>query len=97
MLNFFVKEGRLARWFSNLLFFGGLGVMGLAFLFLSGLMFYLVLVTGLLLASISSFEAKAIVLGFKPFTNDPLGWRKAKKSYETKEDSDKEPKKGDPS
>jgi hypothetical protein len=23
--------------------------------------------------------------GYKPFTNDPLGWRKAKKSYEEKE------------
>lgn len=85
-MNFFViKDGRLKKWFSNVLFFGGLCVMCLAFLFLSGLIFYLVMVAGLLIASISSFEAKAIVLGLKPFTNDPLGWRKAKQSYQTEE------------
>ena len=94
-MNFFViKDGRLKKWFSNVLFFGGLGVMCLAFLFLSGLIFYLVLVAGLLIASISSFEAKAIVLGLKPFTSDPLGWRKAKQSYkeETAPEQDSEKK-----
>lgn len=25
--------------------------------------------------------------GFKPFTNDPLGWRKAKKTYKESEES----------
>jgi hypothetical protein len=27
--------------------------------------------------------------GFNPFTHDPLGWRKAKKTYETPDDIDK--------
>jgi hypothetical protein len=53
---------------------------------------------GVPISLLGSYEAKARQFGFSaPFTNDPLGWRKAKKSYETKEDSDEEPKKGDPS
>lgn len=63
--------------------------MGTAFLFLSGWKFYLALVAGLVTASISSFEAKARVLGLKPFTNDPLDWRAAKKTYEKKERDEK--------
>ena len=85
MLQLFMTDGRLRWWFSNLLFFGGLGGMGAAFLFLSGWKLYLALVVGLVVASISSFEAKARVLGLKPFTNDPLGWRIAKKIYEKNE------------
>ncbi len=83
MTHLFIKDGYLTKWFSNFLFLGGLGGMSLAFIFLNGWMFYLALVIGLVIASISSFEAKARVLGLKPFTNDPLGWRAAKASYET--------------
>ena len=50
---------------------------------------------GVFMLAIASASLKSLVLGIKPFTNDPLGWRKAKKSYETQEDSDKVPKKGD--
>ncbi len=78
-----VKEGRLRGWLSNLLFCGGLGEMGAAILLLSGWKLYVALVAGLVAVSISSFEAKARVLGLKPFTNDPLDWRKAKESYKT--------------
>jgi len=85
MSDWFIKDGRLTKWFSNLLFFGGLGGlggMGLAFLFLNGMALYLALVVGLVIASVSSFEAKARIFGVKPFTNDPLGWRAAKASYQ---------------
>jgi hypothetical protein len=85
MSDWFIKDGRLTKWFSNLLFFGGLGGMGLALLFLNGMALYLALVVGLVIGSVSSLEAKARVLGLKPFTNDPLGWRAAKASYEVKQ------------
>jgi hypothetical protein len=51
----------------------------------------------ILSAFLLMFEGRAVALGLRPFTNDPLGWRKAKRSYEIQEDSDKAPKKGDPS
>ncbi len=35
------------------------------------------------------FEGAAASIGLRPFTNDPLGWRKAKKTYETPDDIDK--------
>jgi hypothetical protein len=34
------------------------------------------------------FEGRAVALGLKPFTNDPLGWRKAKESYKSQVDTD---------
>ena len=38
---------------------------------------------GLGLAAIGGFSGRASALGLTPpFTNDPLGWRKAKKSYQ---------------
>ncbi|PQA75675.1 hypothetical protein [Rhodoferax sp. TS-BS-61-7] len=37
---------------------------------------------GLALAAIGGFSGRAKALDLKPFTNDPLGWRKAKKSYQ---------------
>lgn len=33
-------------------------------------------------AGLLMFEGRATALGLKPFTKDPLNWRKAKKSYE---------------
>lgn len=53
---------------------------------------------GLALAGLGGFSGRASALDLSPpFTNDPLGWRKAKKSYETQEDADKAPKRGDAS
>jgi hypothetical protein len=43
-----------------------------------------------------SYEGKAKQFGFQaPFTNDPLGWRKAKKTYKTDAASDEVTKKDD--
>jgi uncharacterized membrane protein YiaA len=54
-------------------------------------------VLGMVLMGFSAYATQSATLDLRAFTNDPLGWRKAKKSYETKEDSDDAPKKGDPS
>lgn len=83
-MNYFVKGGRLT----------GLGVLlavvvgaGLAYLSLSFLptKFWklLGLSIGLGIMGIGAYSARASALGLPPpFTNDPLGWRKAKKSYQ---------------
>ena len=34
---------------------------------------------------LAGYSGRAKALGLKPFTNDPLGWRKAKRTYEQKE------------
>jgi hypothetical protein len=52
-------------------------------------------VLGMVLMGFSAYATQSATLDLRAFTNDPLGWRKAKKSYETKEDSDEAPKKGD--
>jgi len=49
------------------------------FAFIAGIFF------GVFLIAIASASLKALVLGIKPFTNDPIGWRKAKKSYKNSE------------
>lgn len=33
-------------------------------------------------AAVLMFEGRAVAVGLKPFSEDPLGWRKAKQSYE---------------
>ncbi len=54
-------------------------------------------VLGMVLMGFSAYATQSATLDLRAFTNDPLGWRKAKKSYESKEDFDAAPKKGDPS
>jgi len=84
MMKYFLRDGRLT----------GLGVFftvaigaGLAYLSLSFLpsKFWKVLGLsfGLGVMGIGAYSARATALGLSPpFTNDPLGWRKAKKSYQ---------------
>jgi hypothetical protein len=38
-------------------------------------------VVGVLMVGFVGVSAKAQVLGLRPFTSDPLGWRKAKSTY----------------
>jgi hypothetical protein len=55
---------------------------------------YFLFCAGAVIGAIAAYSDR---FGSKTFTTDPLGWREAKKSYETKKDADKSPKKGDPS
>lgn len=42
------------------------------------------LITGLPMMGLAGYEARARAIGLQPpFTRDPLGWRKAKESYNT--------------
>ena len=51
------------------------------FLFITGVL------VGVLLIAVASASLKSLVFGIKPFTNDPLGWRKAKESYKSRTDT----------
>lgn len=53
---------------------------------------------GLAVAAVGGFSGRADALDLPaPFTNDPLGWREAKKSYETQNSSDESVQKGEQS
>ena len=73
----------------NLTFLGALCVVlfGFGLIFISLEYFstltlkVLGLSVGLGIAAIGGFSGRANALDLKPFTSDPLGWRKAKESY----------------
>ncbi len=79
---FFVKGGQTTS-------IGGLVVMALALaanvliigMGLNNILGWAVLIASWIAILVFGVAAKAEALGFKPFTNDPLGWRKAKESY----------------
>ncbi len=48
---------------------------------LNGLWFYLVVVIAIIFGYGSAWAGIVKKWGYAPFTNDPLGWRKAKESY----------------
>ena len=79
---FFVKGGQTTS-------IGVLVVMALALaanvliigMGLNNILGWAVLIASWIAILVFGVAAKAEALGFKPFTNDPLGWRKAKESY----------------
>ena len=91
VLQKFIRNG-------NLTFFGAVCVVltgfGLAYVSLEYFSFLTLKVVGLSLglgiASIGGFSGRAKALDLKPFTNDPLGWRKAKESYRTTEEAEEQ-------
>lgn len=96
----FTSSGWFSKYWGAVFSFGGLFLALLPW-FLHGVnvgVSVVITCIGSAISLLGSYEAKAKQFGLQaPFTNDPLGWRKAKKSYETKEDADQAPKKGDPS
>jgi hypothetical protein len=89
--SYFFKQGQVTAW--GVIFFltAGIAVAVISVEFLPFVwMRYLGISIGLALMAIGGFGARAGALGFKPFTNDPLGWRAAKKSYQD-DAKDKEP------
>jgi hypothetical protein len=84
--NFIFREGQITG-FGTVVFI----LMGIAVIYFSvellssyGLKI-LGLSLGLVLMGVGGLGARANAIGLRPFTNDPLGWRKAKASYPTKD------------
>jgi hypothetical protein len=83
---FFLKNGHLTDGGAGLLGILGVLVLGcVAFFFenWSGFWFWLLALIGGGLGYVGAYGGLAKKFGFEaPFTNDPLGWRNAKKSYQ---------------
>lgn len=78
-----MQDGRLTFFSQLCLLLGGLTLVLGALIYSPNKWLMLVgVVSGCLMASIAGISAKAQVLGLRPFTSDPLGWRKAKASYQ---------------
>jgi len=72
-----------------------LGIVGVAFIWgtaylfdsWSGVPFWVLMSVGCVLGYVGAYGGLAKTFGFSaPFTNDPLGWRKAKKTYQEPQD-----------
>lgn len=89
--NFFFKDGWLTKNGSRFFFWMGwvfmLLPLWLATHRLMNFYFaFLLFCIGVVMGLVDGYEGKAKQFGYQaPFTNDPLGWRKAKQSYEEKD------------
>jgi hypothetical protein len=88
MKRFFITDGKMTDLASVLVLaitFGGiLGVLYFQPPFWWGVV---VISISLLIGATGAAAGMAESVGTKPFTNDPLGWRKAKKTYKNGEES----------
>jgi hypothetical protein len=94
MIRRLIVDGKFT-WVSESIL-GGLVLLGLFGIPFFDMPMWLAIPIGLitmLSAFLLMFEGRAVALGLKPFTNDPLGWRKAKESYKSPEDAEKSAKK----
>ncbi len=85
-----IKDGRLTPVSDKL--FGAIGVcaaLSLYFFFdsLDGAWYWIVASIAVVFGYGSAWAALMHKWGYKPFTNDPLGWRKAKATYQDGESS----------
>lgn len=81
--SFFFKKGQITGIGVVFFLLTGMAVIYLSAEFLPRIwMRYLGASIGLALMAIGGLGARAGAIGFKPFTNDPLGWRAAKKTYQ---------------
>lgn len=91
------RDGRLSKGARAIATTIGLGCAAATFFLLDDLndpKLWICAVLAILFGYGSAWSGLSEKWGFKPFTNDPLGWRKAKKSYEQdstpeSDDSDK--------
>ncbi len=82
LLGFFFKNGK-ATWYGRLV--GMLGsilvIYGVIHFRLNNVFGWFLLVAAWIVLMVFGLSGRSEAIGLKPFTNDPLGWRKAKKSY----------------
>jgi hypothetical protein len=79
----FIRDGTLT-WLAEVALISVVALGWYSVPYLYEISFWLALPLGLvslLAAFILMFEGRASAIGLKPFTNDPLGWRRAKKTY----------------
>jgi hypothetical protein len=85
-----IKNGNISYVFRSFISLTGVLIIGASAFFIEQKnlkIFFCFL--GLIIGSFGSYCAQAAILKLKPFTNDPLGWREMKKSYEKTEKEQK--------
>jgi hypothetical protein len=84
LLQLLLAEGKLTGFGVTLLFLMGLSILLASIAFSPTVwMWWLGISLGLGCMAVAGFSGRAHALGLPPpFTNDPLGWRKAKATYE---------------
>ena len=92
----FLRDGYLTFFGAICVVFLGLGLIYLSLEFLPYRWLKIVGASiGLAIAAIGGFNGRAHAVGLPPpFTNDPLGWRKAKESYKSEDEAVNVPPKG---
>jgi hypothetical protein len=97
--NSFYQEGHITERGSDVFAIVGIAITwGCAYFFKEwgGFWFWLLVSVGVVISYVGIFGRQAKQFGFEaPFTNDSLGWRKAKKTYKTDAASDDVTKKDD--
>jgi hypothetical protein len=91
LLDSFVEDGNLKEKVMDLMGIAGIAIIwGTAYFFekWEGFLFWTLMLTGGALGYLSSYGGLAKKFGYKPFTNDPLGWRTAKESYKENEEEE---------
>lgn len=85
----FLKDGYLTFLGSACLVLGGIGFIFLSLEYLPYVWLRIAgAVAGLTVAAVGGYSVSAKGLGIPPpFTNDPLGWRKAKDTYKSEDDT----------
>jgi multisubunit Na+/H+ antiporter MnhC subunit len=89
LLIIFLKDGRLTGWGIGCLLIIGIFLSYVSLMCLpSKLLKVIGLSIGLAIMGIGGYSARAAAVDLPPpFTNDPLGWRKAKQTYKSDEES----------
>ena len=88
LIRFFFKDGK-ATWYGRLIgMLGSILVMyGVIHFRWNNVFGWFLLIAAWIVLAVFGLSGRAEAIGLKPFTNDPLGWRKAKKSYQGDEAS----------
>jgi hypothetical protein len=78
------NKGNLNSWFSLFIGLVGCALMFGSLFYWMHLNFYIVILglfVGMVLCGFSAYAIQSATLDLRAFTNDPLGWRKAKSTY----------------
>ena len=90
-INFFILDGKLTKKGKNIFTVIGLAAAYGVWYFIgdmSDIRFWLCVIIGIVFGYGTVWAGWMEKWGYKPFTNDPLGWRKAKASYRNKESAE---------
>jgi hypothetical protein len=98
LLRFFFKDGR-ATWYGSwsAIVLSILVIYGVIHFRFNNVFGWLLLIAAWITLAVFGLSGRSEAIGLKPFTNDPLGWRKAKESYKKGDQKEAKDSKGNES